>query len=130
MIRTPLWRQGSNTFSYASFQDFSWSKLRFSRTKIQSESEDGQMLNDHLSLLEKYSILISYLLKESSIILPGLSQIFLSQDFSRPENLFDHFLVFKLFPECVGTLGGMPLQYLDGRGSLCFHGLIFPLSIF
>ena len=29
----------------------------------------------------------------------------------------------------MGTLGGKPLQYLEGRGSLCFHGLIFPLSI-
>ena len=39
------------------------------------------------------------------------------------------FLVFKLFPVCVGTLGGKPLQYLEGRESLYFHGLIFPLSI-
>ena len=29
----------------------------------------------------------------------------------------------------MGTLGEKPLQYLEGRGSLCFHGLIFPLSI-
>ena len=39
------------------------------------------------------------------------------------------FLVFKLFLVCVGILGGKPLQYLEGRGSLCFHGLIFLLSI-
>ena len=43
--------------------------------------------------------------------------------------MFDYFLVFKLFPVCVGTLEGRPLQYLEGRGSLYFHGLIFPLSI-
>ena len=29
----------------------------------------------------------------------------------------------------MGTLGGKPLQNLEGRGSLCFHGLIFLLSI-
>ena len=41
------------------------------------------------------------------IILPGLSQIFLSRDFSRPENLYLIIsLVFKLFPVCVGTLRG------------------------
>ena len=29
----------------------------------------------------------------------------------------------------MGTLGGKPLQYLEGRGSLCSHGLMFLLSI-
>ena len=45
------------------FQDFSCSKLRFSRTII-SESEDCQMFYDHLSPQEKYSILTSYLFKK------------------------------------------------------------------
>ena len=30
----------------------------------------------------------------------------------------------------MGTLGGRPLKYLEGRGSQCFLGLTFPLSIF
>ena len=65
MIRKPLWRQGSHTFTYASFQDFSWSELRFSRTTI-SELKDCQMLYDSLPLLEKYSSLISYLVRYNS----------------------------------------------------------------
>ena len=65
------------------------------------------MLNHHLSLLEKYSILISYLLKKNTRILPGLSQMFLSQDFSRPENLCDHFAGFQAYSSvCGGALGG------------------------
>ena len=96
------------------FQDFSWSKVRFSRTIIQSESEDCQMLNDHLSLLEKYSILISYLLKK----IPGFFQDFLKFFFPRAiPGLKIHliiFLVFKLIPMCMGTLGGRPIQYLEG----------------
>ena len=47
------------------FQDFPWSKLRFSWTTI-SESENCQMLYDRLSLLEKYSILISDLVRYNS----------------------------------------------------------------
>ena len=43
--------------------------------------------------------------------------------------MFDHFPGFQAFPVCVGTLGGKPLKYLEGRGSQCFHGLIFPLNI-
>ena len=62
--------------------------------------------------------------------LQGLSQSFISQDSSRFEYLYlITFLVFKLFLVCVGALGGKPLQYLEGRGSLCFHGLTFLLSI-
>ena len=68
------------------------------------------MLNDHLSLLEKYSILISYLLKNSRIF-PRLYQMFLPQDFSRPKILFDHFPGFQAFPVCVGNLDGRALQY-------------------
>ena len=48
------------------FQDFLWPEVRFYKTIIQSESEDCQMLYDYLSLLEKYSILISYLVRYNS----------------------------------------------------------------
>ena len=59
-----------------------------------------------------------------------LKKKFISQDFSRFEYLYlIIFFVFKLFSVCVGNLGGKPLQYLDGRGSMCFHGFIFLLSI-
>ena len=50
----------------------------------------------NINSLEKCSVE-----KKNSCILPGLSQIFLSQDFSRLENLYlIIFLVFKLF-QCV-----------------------------
>ena len=39
--------------------------------------------------------------------------------------MFDYFPGFQAF----SSLCGKPLQYLEGRGSLCFHGLIFLLSI-
>ena len=83
------------------------------------------MLYDHLSFQEKYSVLILYLLKKISRIVPGISGFF----FPRPGNLFDHFPGFQGFPGCVGTLGGRPLQYQEGRGSLWFHGMIFPQYI-
>ena len=65
------------------------------------------------------------MLKKNSSSLQGLSQSFISQDFSKFEYLYlITFLVFKLFLVCVRTLRGKPLQYLEGRGSLFFHGLI------
>ena len=64
------------------FQDFLWSKLRFSKAII-SESEDYQMLYDYLSLQEKYSFLITYLFKK----IPGF---------------FQHFLIFFLFQTFPG----------------------------
>ena len=82
------------------------------------------MLYDHLSLQEKYSILISYLLKKFQDFSRTFS-FFLFQDFPKPGNLFDHSPGFKGFPGCVETLGGRPLQFQEGTESLCFHGLIF-----
>ena len=75
------------------FQDISWSKVRFSRTIIQSESEDCQMLNDHLSILEKYSIFISYLLKK----FPGFFQDFLKFFFPRTFPGLKIYLIIFLF---------------------------------
>ena len=69
-------------------------------------------------------------LKKKSSSLQGLSQSFISQDCSSFEYLYlITFLVFKLFLVSMGTLGGKPLQYMEGRGPLCFHGLIFLLII-
>ena len=51
--------QGSHTFSYAFVQDFSRSKLRFSRAVICSK-KGCRSLYDHLSFQEKYSVIISY----------------------------------------------------------------------
>ena len=67
--------------------------------------------------------------KKFRVVFKDFLKVFISQDFSRFEYLYlITFLVFKLFLVCVGTLGGKPLQCLEGRGSLS-HGLIFLLSI-
>ena len=76
---------------------------------------------DHLSFQEKYSILISYLLKT----FPGLFQEFMGF-FSLPglEIYLIIFLVFKVSQGAWEPWEG-PLQCQEGKGSLCFHGLIF-----
>ena len=83
------------------FQDFLRSKLRFSRTVICS-IKCCRGLNDHLSLQEKYSIIISNIFPNISKIFPGHFSAFpgLFQDFPRPGNLliFVHFPGFQGFP--------------------------------
>ena len=84
------------------------------------------MLYDHLSLQEKLLNSNFISVKKISRIVPGISDFF-----SRPGNLFDHFPGFQGLPGSVGALGGMLLYYQEGRGSMCFHGFInFSLSIF
>ena len=79
------------------FHDFSRSKLRFSRTVI-CDKKCCHSPSDHLSLQEKYSLIISYLfLKKFHDFSRTFSCFSFYPDFSRPGNLFFIFQVFKVF---------------------------------
>ena len=97
-------RTGSPHFFMWIFQDFSRSKLRFSRTVICGK-KCCRSLYDHLSLQEKYSVIISYVFFKNF------------QDFSRTFAFFHFFhgllqawkFIFSFsrlsrFSRCVGTL--------------------------
>ena len=84
------------------------------------------MLYDHLSLQEKHSILILYLLKNFQDC-SGISGFFF---FSRPGILFDHFSGFSRFSRVHGNPGREISSISRGHRVTLFSWVAFFLSMF
>ena len=99
--------QGSHTFSFAFFQDFSRSKLRFSRKVVCGRNcfKGGGGERS----CQKYSMLISYVFFKKFLDFPGRFHFFLfSRTFS---GLRINVLIFKIFQVSQGAWEPCP-KYL------------------
>ena len=67
--------------------------------------------------------------KKIPVVFKGFLKVLFSGLFQVWIFILDYFPGFQAFSSLCGNPGRKPLQYLEGRGSLCFHGLIFLLSI-
>ena len=103
VIMLSFFSQGSHTFSYAFFQDFSRSKLRFSRTVICNKSSPFSFMI--INLFKKFTQFCFHdlFLLNFQDFSRTLSYFSFFQDFSSPGTLFFSFSRFSTgFPRCVG----------------------------